>query len=275
MWSYAAAGWSTARRSWFLLFLLFLYQYVFGYALFNYTKSKVVPLLHRYPGGELTDFSTQLFWLEAQFRLIKTDLIMPYLWTFGIFMLVRLILTPLINSGIYHTLANRQEEVGQRKAFFRGIRKHAKPFLLLYALQMALTFAPLLWAVPRVMEAASSAHHWTSFAMAALPYVIGWLAYQGILDLVFMYIGFSIVSGSAGWTALVVVGRRAIQAAALALAIFAITGAIGLATAAVSFWLAGFIAVLLHLSYPLIRTLFNLWAISTQHHLWEAAKPSN
>lgn len=275
MWSYAALGWSTARRSWFLLFLLFIYQYLFGYVLFNYVKSKVVPLLHRYPGGELTEFSTQLFWLEGQFRLMKTDLMMPYLWTFAIFIAFRMLLTPLMNSGIFNTLANRKDEGGSRKAFFRGIRKYAKPFLLLYLLQILLTFAPLAWIVPRLVDAGMSAQSWTSLAVVALPYALGWFAYQGLLDLIFMYVGFGIVSGHGGWNALAVIGRRSLQATGLALSVFGISCAVGLATAALSLWWAGFIAVLIHLSYPLIRILLNLWAISAQHHLWNATKYSS
>jgi len=273
MWSYAALGWRTARKEWFLLFLLFIYQYVFGYVLFNYVKSKIVPLLHRYPGSDLTEFSSQLFWLEAQFRLTKTDLIMPYLWTFAIFLAFRMLLTPLINSGIYNALSNAKEEGGSRKAFFRGIRQYAKPFLLLYGLQMALTFAPLAWIVPRLVEAGMSTHSWTALAMEVLPYLLGWFAYQGLLDLIFMYIGFGIVSGQGGWTALAVVGRRSLQASALGLTVFLISCAVGLATAAASLWWAGFIAVLIHLSYPLVRILLHLWAISAQHHLWNASKP--
>lgn len=273
MWSYAKLGWSTARRSAFLIFLLFLYQYVIGWMLFRMVKSHVIPLLHRYPGGELTDYSTQLFLLEAQFRLLKTDLIAPYLWTLGIFLALRMLLTPLINCGIFHALAHGQERGGQRRAFFRGIRQHAKPFLLLYLLQIILTAAPLIWAVPQVLERGLSALHWTETAAAAVPVLIGWLAYQGLIDLIFMYIGFAIVGGQSPWKALSIIGRRLLHVLALALSIFAVTAAIALAAAAFTLWMAGFIAVLIHLSYPLIRILVQLWAIASQHHLWTASQP--
>lgn len=275
MWSYAKRGWSTARRSAFLIFLLFLYQYVIGYLLFRYVKSHVVPLLHRFPGGELSDYSTQLFLLEAQFRLLKTDLIQPYLWAFAGFLAVRMLLTPLINCGIFSALSHGKEQGGHRRAFFRGIRTYARPFLLLYMLQIILAAAPLIWAVPQVLEYSIAAHHWTEAATRALPIFIGWLAYQGVLDLIFMYIGFAIVNHTSVWTGLAVASRRFYHVLTLSLSIFAITAGIGLATAALTLWAAGFIAVLIHLVYPLLRTVFNLWAIASQHHLWSVSQSSS
>jgi hypothetical protein len=266
MWSYAKLGWSAAHRSRFLLLLLFLYQYITGFTLFKYVKATVVPLLHRYPDNELMESASRLFWIEAEFQLTKTDLITPYVWTFAIFLLVRLIVTPVMNSGIYYALTNN--EGSQRKAFTLGVKKYAKPFFLLYALQSLLTLAPLLWAVPRALEAASTAYDWTSIALGILPYAAGWMAYQGLLSLVFMHICFGIVGGQSGWAGLSVVIRQALPAVLLALATFAIAGAIGLATAALSLWWAGFLALLIHQTYPLVRTLLKLWAISTQHQLW-------
>ncbi|MCI3926833.1 hypothetical protein MO973_42345 [Paenibacillus sp. TRM 82003] len=269
MWSYAVQGWATARRSWFLLLLLFLYQYLMGFVLFKYVKSTVVPLLHRYPGGELNDAASRLFWLEAEFQLTKTDLIQPFLWTFAGFVLLRMIATPLLNGGIYHALAHPNE--GGRKAFAKGVRTYARPFLLLYALQAVVTFAPLVWIAPRVLEAAASSFDWTAIAMAVAPYALGWLAYQGLVELVFMYVGFGIVGGTGGWSSLAVFARRALPAVALALATFAIVACVALAAAALSLWWAGFFALLLHQSYPLIRSLLKLWTISAQHHLWSSS----
>jgi hypothetical protein len=268
--SYAKLGWSTARRSWFLLLLLFLYQYAMGFTLFKYVKATVVPLLHRYPGGELSESASRLFWMEAEFQLSKTGLITPYLWTFAIFVLIRMIVTPLINGGLYYTLTHN--DGSQRKAFMQGVRKYAKPFLLLYALQALVTLTPLFWAVPRAVEAASVSSDWVSIGVSLLPYLFGWLAYQGVLELVFMYIGFGIVGGQGGWAGLGIVVRKALPAISLALATFGITVAIGLAAAALSLWWAGFLAVLIHQSYPLVRTLLKLWAISAQHHLWNDSK---
>ncbi|HZG77258.1 MAG TPA: hypothetical protein VEZ72_15510 [Paenibacillus sp.] len=268
MWTYAKSGWTAARRSWFLLFLIFLYQYGWGFALYKYVKGIVVPLLHRYPGGELGASADRLFWLEAEFQWSKTDLIAPYAWTLLTLLLVRMLLTPLLNGGIYNALAGGGDS--SRKAFFRGAKTYAKPFLLLYGLQSLLTFAPLLWAVPRALDAASTAYDWPSLAAAVAPYALGWLAYQGALDLAFMYVGFGIVEGRGGWSGLAAFARRALPIVLLALATFAVGLAVSLATSALTLWWAGFLAVLIHLSYPLVRALLKLWGIASQYHLWSA-----
>jgi len=269
MWAYAKLGWKTARGSWFLLFILFLYQYVWGFALYKYVKATVVPLLHRYPGEELPESASRLFWLEAEFQLTKTDLVVPFLWTFGLLYLLRLLLTPLINCGVYGALSAGG---GHRKAFFASVRRHAKPFLLLYALQSLLAFGPLVWLLPRAIDAAATAYDGSTLAIALLPYIAGWLAYQGLLDLAFMHAGFAIVQGERGWTALPVLARNALPIVGLSLATFAIAAAVGLAVAALSLWWAGFIAVLLHQTYPFVRSLMKLWAIAAQLHLRTACK---
>ncbi len=268
MWSYAQSGWTAARRSWFLLFLIFLYQYGWGFALYKYVKSIVVPLLHRYPGGELSESAARLFWLEAEFQLTKTDLIAPYAWTILTLFLVRMLLTPLLNAGIYNVLANGEDPA--RKTFARGVKTYAKPFLLLYGLQSLLAFAPLLWAVPRALEAASTAYDWPSMASAVAPYALSWLAYQGALDLAFMYVGFGIVEGRGGWAGLATFARRALPIALLAALTFAVGLAVSLATSALTLWWAGFLAVLIHQSYPIVRALLKLWTIASQYHLWSA-----
>ncbi|HZG76795.1 MAG TPA: hypothetical protein VEZ72_13170 [Paenibacillus sp.] len=268
MWTYAKSGWLAARRSWFLLFILFFYQYVWGFAIYKYVASKVEPLLHRYPGGELTESAKRLFWLEAEFQLTKTDLIASYLWTLGALLLVRLLITPLLNAGMYNAMARGGD--GQRKAFAQGVKRYAKPFLLLYGLQALLTFAPLAWIVPRALEAAASSYDWTSIATALLPYVAGWLAYQGALDLLFMYVGFGIVDGGGGWSGLALFARRALPIVALALATFGALLAISLATAALSVWWAGFLAVVIHQSFPIVRALLKLWSLRSQYDLWSA-----
>ncbi|HZG83320.1 hypothetical protein [Paenibacillus sp.] len=271
MWQYAKSGWTAARRNWFLIMLLFLYQYAWGFAIFKYVKSVVVPLLHRYPGGELPASAGRLFWLEAEFQLVKTDLIAPYAWTLGTILIVRMLLTPLLNAGILNVLENGRG--GRRKAFAQGVKSHAKPFLLLYGAQSLLTLAPLLWVAPRAFDAAAAAGDWTSIASALLPYAAGWIAYQGALDLAALYVGFGIVGGRGALPGLAVFVRRAVPIVALALIVYAITFAIGLAAAALSLWWAGFFAVLLHQSFPFVRALLKLWGIQAQFHYWSDRKP--
>ncbi|WP_199617178.1 hypothetical protein [Paenibacillus alkalitolerans] len=267
MWSYARSGWTVARKSWFLLFLLFLYQYIWGFILFNYVKSTVEPLLHRYPGEELPEAANRLFLLESQFQLMKTDAVMPFVWAFLFFALTRMALTPIINSGLFSAL-HRRSETKPRIAFFQGVKRYAKPFLLLYLLQTVLTFAPLIWLIPKAIESVTGALDWQTAALGFIPYAIGWLAYQGLLELLFMYVGFGIVSGRNGLLSLGTFLRHCLPIIGLALLLFAVTGGIGLITTAASLWWAGFAAVLVHQSYPLVKALFKLWGIASQYQFW-------
>lgn len=271
MWSHARSGWAFARRSWFLLLLLFLYQYGWGFAILAWVKKIVVPLLHRYPGGELPESSVRLFWLEAEFQLAKTSLAAPYVWTLLGLLLARMLITPLLNAGIYNVLA-ADGEGKNRKKFFEGVRRHAKPFLLLYALQAILTFAPLLWAIPYAAANVSGTADWTEAAAALLPLAAGWLVYQGALDLVFMYAGFGIAGGAGALQGAAAFIRRALPAAALALSIFGISLAVSAAVSALALWWAGFLALIIHQLFPLVRALLKLWAIGTQYRLWETTR---
>jgi len=271
MWQYAKSGWTAARRNWFLILLLFLYQYIWGFAIFKYVKSVVVPLLHRYPGGELSASASRLFWLEAEFQLVKTDLIAPYAWTLGTILLIRMLLTPLLNAGILNVLEN--DRGGRRKAFAQGVRTYVKPFLLLYGAQTVLTVAPLLWVGPRAFDAAATAGGLAAAASALLPYAAGWIAYQGALDLAALYVGFGIVGGRGALPGLAVFVRRAGPIVALALMVYAVTIAVSLAAAALSLWWAGFLAVLLHQSFPFVRALLKLWGIQAQFQYWSDRKP--
>ncbi len=267
MWSFARSGWNAARKSWFLLFLLFIYQYIWGFVLFKYVKDTVVPLLHRYPGEELSGAANRLFWLEAQFQLTKTDAIMPFVWAFGLFVLARMVLTPLINGGIYNTL-HQGTGSRPRTSFIQGVKRYAKPFLLLYLIQTVLTFAPLFWLVPHAIGAVNAAKDLQGMAIALVPYAAGWLAYQSVLELAFMHAGFGIVSENKVWPSLGGFLRRLLPIIGVALIVFGITGGIGLLTAAASLWWAGFLAVLIHQAYPLVKALFKLWGIASQYHLW-------
>ena len=268
---YIRSGWTLARRSWFLLTLLFLYQYGWGFAILAWVKNTAVPLLHRFPGGELPEASVRLFWIETEFQLVKTSLAAPYLGTFLVLLLVRMAVTPLLNAGIL-TVLSSSGEGSARKTFFAGIRRHWKMFLLLYALQTLLTFVPLLWAVPYAAAHISAAADWTQAAAAILPLAAGWLAWQGLLDLVFLYAGFGVAGGAGAAAGAAAFLRRALPAAALAFLMFLISFAVSAAFSLLTVWWAGWAALILHQSYPLLRSLLKLWAIGAQYRLWETTR---
>ncbi len=76
-------GWKLSTRHFSIVILLFLYQLLWGFFLYRCVNSIVMPLLKRYPDTMPSDSAVKLFLMEAQFRLVKTDLIEPYLWMLG------------------------------------------------------------------------------------------------------------------------------------------------------------------------------------------------
>jgi len=269
---YLRLGWTFARRSGFLLTLLFLYQFAWGLAILSWVKDTAVPILHRYPGGELPEASVRLFWLEAEFQLTKTPLAEPYIRTFLLLLLARMLFTPLLNAGICSVLCASGKE-SARRAFFAGVRRHAGRFLMLYGLQALLTFAPLAWAIPWAAARIPEAFDWTEAAAVLLPLAAGWFVWQGVLDLVFLYAGFGVAGGTGAARGAAAFARRALPAAAVALAVFGVSFAVSAAVSALSLWQAGWIAFAVHQAYPLVRALLKLWGIGAQFRLWETAGP--
>jgi hypothetical protein len=77
------AGWSLTVRHIYVIIVLFVYQLLWGFFLYRLVDGLIVPLLRRYPGSGMPASAARLYLYEAEFRLMKTDLIQPYLWTFA------------------------------------------------------------------------------------------------------------------------------------------------------------------------------------------------
>ena len=118
---------------------------LWGFILYRYVKSVVVPLLYRYPGAEAPDLA-MLYWIEGEFRLLKTDLADPYLSAILAILAGRIRLrTPFINARLYHAV--HQVSIDQWRAFITGITNYGEIFTL-YVLQMLISWAPLAWIIP-------------------------------------------------------------------------------------------------------------------------------
>jgi hypothetical protein len=268
MWSFAKQGWHTARNSRYLLLLLFVYQFLSGSLLYYAVKSTVVPILYRYPDDTMADTAVRHFVMESQFYLMKTDMITPYVWGLGLFVLLRMLLTPIINSGLYPAIIHRDGD--SRKAFFRGVKTNAKPFSILYLLQNVFIVPPLVWLGSKVFAALMELNDDLSVFLTLLPYIFGWFVYQGLVKLAFMYMNFGVIDGIRSSSAVRHWFRQSFGSIRLALVIAAIATMVGVLITTVSLFWAGLFAVILQLTYPLIRTLFKLWSISAQAHLWTA-----
>lgn len=270
MWLSMKEGWTLVRRQPFLLLALFLYQFVWGFVLYRFVQSVVEPLLHRYPGGALPTSSVHLFLAESEFRLFKTDLAYPTLWWLLGFLTLRMLLSPVLDAGIYYSLHHPELNGGYR--FFRGIRQLGKPFAGYYGIRMVLTLLPLYWLAPALLELFRRSPRYEDAVLAMLPYLAAFLAYGVLIHLLFVMMMLHRTVGGR-WTQFWLPSLRcALPMTAISAAVWLIASAVGAMFLSASFIWAGLLALLLNQLYPFVRIWFNLWAVASQYQLWLAKK---
>lgn len=260
-------GWRTTLRQTPLVLLLFIYQLVWGFFLYKFIQSVVVPLLYRFPGKELPGEATHLYFAEGQFQVMKTDLIHSYLWMLLALFAARMVITPLINAGLYYSIHHEKFHIS---SFISGIKQMSKPFLFIYWMQMIVTFLPMYWLIPKAKEIYLSHSAYPSILLELAPYILGFLIYSSFVGLWSMYIQFGKTTGVHFFRSWIVSLRHCLPVFGISLLIFCFAGFIALLTITSSMVWAGFFVVILHQAYPLLRTLFKIWEISAQYHLWSA-----
>jgi hypothetical protein len=265
MFSYIKEGWKAAWKQPFIMLILFAYRLGWGIVLYGVVQSIVVPLLHRYPGIHAVGGQTELFLAEGQFQLLKTDFIHSYLWLFLSLLLARMIVTPLLNAGIYYSLSQTHLNSGYR--FFKGIRELGLTFIFYYLLQMTLTLAPLYFLLPKWGQLVMNSDY-KSTVSVLLPMIISYLIFGYFLSLGFMYLQF----GKAWSRPFGESIRIALQSIVtiVGISLLFMLGSLLVTTIATSvLWIwAGFWTLLLYQVYRLIHTFFHLWVITTQQQLY-------
>jgi hypothetical protein len=264
MMQYVQEGWKTTKKHTPLVLFLFIYQLVWGLFLYRFIKSIVVPLLHRFPGNELSGSAVQLFLAEGQFQVMKTDLVYSYAWILLLFLIARMMLTPLINAGIYYSI-QYPEEQGR---FIKGIRRKGKPFLILYWLQTAIILSPLVWLIPKAKQIAAHHYDYESILIALWPYAAGFATFGSLVYLCFMYVQFGVTAGFTCLGSTMVAVRYIIKIVAVSLILFMAAVFVAMLTVTMSMVWAGLAALIIHQLYHLIRTVFKVWEICAQHRLW-------
>lgn len=256
-------GWQLAVKHFYLVILMFLYQLLWGFFLYRFIDSVVSPLLRRYPSSYPSETAAQLFLTEAQFQLFKTDIISPYVWTFGALLVARMLLTPLFNAGLFYSLNQVRSDGGTR--FLEGIRKAWKPVVLLYWIEAVLSLAPAWYLLPRSLDALLESGSVPELLQAVLPGAALWLLWGTLLHLLFLAMQFGAASGEGVFRSLWRALRNFISYGALSLVMWGIGAAAGLAVTSLSMLWAGLFALILHQGYHLIRTLMKVWTIAAQY----------
>ncbi|MFF2484238.1 hypothetical protein [Paenibacillus sp. NPDC058071] len=256
-------GWLLASRHFFIVILLFLYQLLWGFFLYRFIDSIAAPLLRRFPNEALPDSSVQLFISEAQFHLIKTDLITPYAWLLGGLIAARMLLTPLFNAGLFYSFRHANASEGTR--FLQGIGKVWRPVTLLYWIKTLLALAPAWWLLPRALQAALASHSIGEAAIRLLPGAAGWLLWAAVLHLLFLAMQFGAASGDGPFRSLWHALRHVLPYGGLSLLMWAIGAGVALFVTGLSFIWAGLIALIIHQGYNLIRTMMKVWTLAAQY----------
>jgi hypothetical protein len=267
MWNSIRSGWSMAIRQPFAVCALFMYNLLWGLLLYKLIQSIAVPLLHRYPGQELSREAVHLFWVEGQFQIMKTDLLQPYLWWGLGLLLLRMLLSPLLSGAVIYSLQHTNLNAGYR--FVEGIRTLTIPYLMLYAAQMVLTLAPLIWFVPHAVELFGHSRSYSDLLMGLLPALGCYAVYAFLLQLLFLFLQIGKADNKSVLYSIVFFFRNMLPIVGLGLVLLLCTLLLSAAVATTSFLWAGFIALIGYQAYRLVHMFCKLWAITTQLALWQ------
>lgn len=272
MLQYMKHGLKAAWKQPFVVVTLFIYQLLWGFFLYRMIASIIVPILHRYPGADQGRTARYLFFSEGQFQLLKTDLPYSYLWMLLGLLVLRMVLNPIINAGVYYSLAHKQLNSGYR--FVSGIKHLTMPYLVYYVIQTALTLLPIIWLGPKALSSIQYEFTLVGMATALLPWIAGYAAYSYLLHLGFMYIQFGKIYDVHPFSALIKFLRYSPLIIGLAFLLLCITGIFTAAAITASYIWAGMIGLILYQLFPLFQMFCRVWSIAVQHELWNAKRQS-
>ena len=259
-------GWETTVRHKYVLVLLFLYRLLWGFFLYRFVDAIVTPILARYPSDHPNADAAKMFLIEAQFRLMKTDLVNDTLFMLGALLLARMILTPLLNAGVFYSFHHAEDGEGTR--VWTGMKQAWKTVTALYWLENAMIALPALWLVPLARDRFYSEGSASDWLQGMTPYALLWIVWGFLLHLLFRFLQFGAVSGegfaNSGMRAL----RKGLPLVAVSLAMIGIGLAVAAAASAVTVLWSGFLAVALHQAFHFVRSLVTLWTSAAQYHVW-------
>jgi len=264
------AGWALTVRHLYVIIVLFVYRLLWGFFLYRIVDDIVSPLLRRYPDAGMSASAVRLFLYEAEFQLTKTGLIQPYLWTFIGLLGARMLLSPLLNAGLFHSLHHASN--GEGTKFLHGIRRAWLPVTALYWIESLLALAPGYWLLPRALSTILGGDTIGGIFKALLPAACGWLAWGVLLHLVFLAMQFGAASEQGAFKGLWQSVRRFLPYLGVSLAMWCAAGLAGLLLSSASLIWAGFLAILVHQAYRFVQTMLKVWTIASQ---FECLRPDN
>ncbi|NQX49754.1 hypothetical protein HQN87_31110 [Paenibacillus tritici] len=259
------------KEQFYILILLFIYRLFWGYFLYKFIKSAVVPLLLRYPDADAggSGIGRLLYYIEGQSSLRTEPAVQHWLWLLLALTLLRLLLTPFIRAGLLHEL--HQERAGARGLFFfPGMKKYGLPVLVFSLVEWALTLLPLYWLLPRMYRLLLGGILEVPLLLKLVPYVLGWLLYLFLIRKLLLYMQFGYTAGTGMFSSLLICLKVLLPSIGVSVILGAGSLIILILCSASALLYPGLPALLLRQAAPLPSTLFNMWGVAAQYHLWSS-----
>ncbi|MNC19360.1 hypothetical protein D3C75_672900 [compost metagenome] len=259
------------KEQFYILILLFIYRLLWGYFLYRFIRSAIIPVLLRYPdihaGG--SGIGRLLYYIEGQFALNGDPGVQRWLWLLLALSALRLLLSPFIRAGLLHEL--HQERKGERGLFFfPGMKLFGLPVLVFSLSEWLLSALPLYWLLPKMYTLLLSGIFDYKLLLRLVPYLLAWLLYLYCIRIVLLYMQFGYTAGTGMFSAVLACLKVLLPSTGASL----LLGAGGLVTLLLCFTTAllcpGLSALLFRQFSPLPSTLFKMWGIAAQYHLWSS-----
>ncbi|WP_054944079.1 hypothetical protein [Paenibacillus ihuae] len=264
-------GWISMKEQFYILILLFIYRLLWGYFLYRFIRSAIIPVLLRYPdihaGG--SGIGRLLYYIEGQFALSGDPGVQRWLWMLLALSAIRLLLSPFIRAGLLHEL--HQERKGERGLFFfPGMKLYGLPVLAFSLSEWVLSALPLYWLLPKMYTLLLSGIFDYKLLLRLVPYLLAWLLYLYCIRIVLLYMQFGYTAGTGMFSAVLAYLKVLLPSTGASL----LLGSGGLLTLLLGFATAllcpGMSALLFRQFSPLPSTLFKMWGIAAQYHLWSS-----
>lgn len=268
--TYVKQGWGLVRSQFPSVIILFLYQLLWGFFLYRFVNLAVIAVLSRYPDPSPTEMSRLLYGFEAQLALQHNAAVHQYLWILLGMIGIRILLSPLLEAGILYGLLP-QDSRKSGLPLFRGMKEFWKPVTLFYVVELAFLSLPFFWIGPRLLEQLPSlirdSHSFSSLLITG-GYLLIYLIYGWLIHQVILFIKFGYLFKAGLWTSLLICLRHMLQGILIAFVLGGFTLGIFLIFGVFSWVFTGILALVLQQTYPFIRSLFQVWNVTSQYQLW-------
>lgn len=264
-------GWRSMKEQTYILILLFIYRLLWGYFLYGFVREAVVSILLRYPDSSAggSQIGRLLFYIEGQQSLTSDPAVLHWLWLLAGLTGLRLLLSPFIRAGLLYEL--HQEREGQRGLFlFPGMKKYGLSVLLFSLVEWGLALLPVYLFAPKMYMLLLSSFLDYRLLLSVIPYFLAWLVYVYVIRILLLYMQFGYTARTGMFSSLLIGLKCFLRAITVSLVLGAGSLLVLLIGVLSIIFFPGLPALLIRQIAPLPSTLFRMWGIAAQYHLWSS-----